>query len=74
MGNIDTQAIAALLDTVAQEKGTTSEHVRQEMGALLDAAENGDSEMKAQVAAIMGHDRKPTLEELIVALAAKQKA
>lgn len=68
MGNIDTQAIAALLDTVAQEKGTTSEQVRLEMGAMLDATENGDSDVKALVATVMGHDRIPTLEELIMAL------
>ena len=74
MKKVDTQTIAALLDKVAREKGTTAEHVRQEMEALIDAAENGDERMKAQIASIMGHDEKPTLEELIVALAGKYKA
>lgn len=73
MKNVDAQTIATILDKVAQEKGTTAEQVRQEMEALIDAAENGDTGMKEQIVTIMGHDGKPTFEELVLALAKKYK-
>lgn len=69
----ETQTISLLLNKVAREKGTTANHVRQEMEKLLGAARDGDRGMRAQLAIIMGHNEIPTLEELIVALAAKAK-
>lgn len=74
MARSDGAAITSLLAEIARAHNTTSDSVRWEMEAAIDAAMKGDTRQRANMTAMIGHDGRPTLEEFLVAMAAAIQA
>lgn len=70
MKKVSDEVVNALLNEVSAAHDADPEHVRGEIEALIDAAMEGDAEKRATMAAMVGHEGRPTVEELLVALSA----
>lgn len=71
--NLSEEDVNTMLVRIALDKGTTVAHVRREMEAAIDAAMRGDEATRANMTALIGHDDRPTLRELLSSIASATK-
>lgn len=64
------QDVQRILESIAKSKNTSVDEVRNEIQKNIDIAmENKDPAKRANMTAMIGHDRKPTVEEFLLSMA-----